>query len=31
MTIRLPLTANQLVDAALAQLEDESSQVKEAI
>lgn len=31
MTIRLPLTANQLVDAALAQLEDESSQVKEAM
>jgi hypothetical protein len=31
MTIRLPLTANQLVDAALAQLEDEGSQVKEAM
>ena len=31
MTIRLPLTANQLVDAALSQLEDEGRQVKEAM
>lgn len=31
MTIRLPLAANELVDAALAQLEDEGRQVKEAM
>ncbi len=31
MTIRLPLTANELVDAALEQLDDEGSQVKEAM
>ena len=31
MTIRLPLTANELVDAAQEQLDDEGSQVKEAM
>ena len=31
MTIRLPLTANELVDAALEQLDDEGTQVKEAM
>ena len=31
MTIRLPLTANELVDAALTQLDDETREVKEAM
>ena len=31
MTIRLPLTANELVDAALEQLDDEGTQVKDAM
>ena len=31
MTIRLPLTANELVDAALEQLDEEGQQVEEAM